>query len=329
MHRSEQLSYPTNDKERLYTFPLGYFIPMSEINHGGGGILRSTPGNSSVFRSTGNGWQAALQGEYRLPDVNWFNELLAGLEHRCISPDDSENMHGWEEKYLTLGYRSRLDIRHGRWTHLFSPVVLLHRDVSDRILQSPDPDNLDATWNRFGQIRFASRHTADVSVGYELARDYTPDGATLAWQLAAGWTGRRDELYSYPYTTAQLTGIFHVEAAFLRRFALPHKGRLMFRPSVTLLTGSGTEERLTREENDAEVKMNSYRNYERVSSTFAALTATRLQAGLQAEYRRPLIYRADGGLRLRAEVDQVIRNKSDYQMYKTGGGITFAFIVWL
>ncbi len=329
MHRSEQLSYPTNDKERLYTFPLGYFIPMSEINHGGGGILRSTPGNSSVFRSTGNGWQAALQGEYRLPDVNWFNELLAGLEHRCISPDDSENMHGWEEKYLTLGYRSRLDIRHGRWTHLFSPVVLLHRDVSDRILQSPDPDNLDATWNRFGQIRFASRHTADVSVGYELARDYTPDGATLAWQLAAGWTGRRDELYSYPYTTAQLTGIFHVEAAFLRRFALPHKGRLMFRPSVTLLTGSGTEERLTREENDAEVKMNSYRNYERVSSTFAALTATRLQAGLQAEYRRPLIYRADGGLRLRAEVEQVIRNKSDYQMYKTGGGITFAFIVWL
>ena len=103
----------------------------------------------------------------------------------------------------------------------------------------------------------------------------------------------------------------------------------MFRPSVTLLTGSGTEERLTREENDAEVKMNSYRNYERVSSTFAALTATRLQAGLQAEYRRPLIYRADGGLRLRAEVEQVIRNKSDYQMYKTGGGITFAFIVWL
>ena len=328
-HRSEQLGYPTNDKERLYTFPLGYFIPMSELNHDGGGILRSTPGNSSVFRSTGNGWQAALQGEYRLPGVSWFNELMAGLERRGISPDDSENMHGWEEKYLTLGYRSRLDIRHGRWTHLFSPAVLLHRDISDRILQSPDPDNLDATWNRFGQIRFASRHTADISAGYELARDHTPDGATLAWQLAAGWAGRRDELYSYPYTIAQLTGTFHAEAAFLRRFALPHKSRLTFRPSVTLLTGGGTEERLTRKENDAEVEMNSYRNYERVSSTFAALTATRLRAALQAEYRRPLTYRADGGLRLRAEVERIIRNKSDYQMDKTGGGITFAFVVWL
>lgn len=82
----------------------------------------------------------------------------------------------------------------------------------------------------------------------------------------------RDELYSYPYAIAQQTGVFRVEAAFLRRIALPHAGRLTLRPSVTLLTGSGTEERLTREENNAEVEMNSYRNYERVSSSFAALT---------------------------------------------------------
>lgn len=95
-------------------------------------------------------------------------------------------MYGWKEKYLTLGYRSQLDIRQGRWTHLISPAVGLRRDVNDRILQRPDPDNINATWNIFGRIRFASRHTADVAVGYELARDYTPDGATLAWQLTAG-----------------------------------------------------------------------------------------------------------------------------------------------
>lgn len=329
IRRNELLSYASNDKERLYTFPLGYFLPMSELNHGGGGMLRSTPGNSSVFRSTGNGWQAALQGEYRRAQVSWFNELQLGFERRGISPDDSENMYGWKEKYLTLGYRSQLDIRQGRWTHLISPAVGLRRDVNDRILQRPDPDNINATWNIFGRIRFASRHTADVSVGYELARDYTPDGATLAWQLAAGWTGRRDELYSYPYAIAQQTGVFRVEAAFLRRIALPHAGRLTLRPSVTLLTGSGTEERLTREENNAEVEMNSYRNYERVSSSFAALTATRLRAGLQAEYRRPLVQRLDGGLRLRAEVEQVTRNISDYQINKTGRGITLALIVWL
>lgn len=328
-HRSEQMSYISYDKERLYTFPMGYFLPMSELNDGDGGILRSTPGNSSVFRSTGNGWQVALQGEYRRAGVSWLNELQAGVERRNISPDDSENMYGWKEKYLTLGYRSRLDIRQGRWTHLLSPLVLLRRDMNDRILQRPDPDNSNATWIIFGRIRFASRHTADLSIGYELARDYTPQGATLAWQLAAGWTGRRDELYSYPYTVAQQTGIFRVEAAFLRRIALPHAGRLTLRPSVSLLTGHGTEQRIVCEKNNAEVEMNSYRNYERVSSSFAALTATRLRAGLQAEYRRLLAGRVDGGMRLGVGMEQVIRNRSDYQMDDTGTGITLALILWL
>lgn len=327
--RSELLTYNSERKERLYTCPLGYFIPMQGLNTGGEGMLRSTSGNSFMFRSTGNAWQTALQAEWHPAGWSWFNELHAGIEHRRISPDDSENTYGWKEQYFTVGYRSRLTLTHGRWTHLFTPALLLRRALSDRYLQHPDPDDFGGAWISFGILRFASRHTADASAGYELARDYTPDGATLAWQLIAGWSGRRDELYSYPFTIAQFTGTFRTEAAFVRRITLPHTASLMLRPAVALRTGSGTEERITREENDASVKMNAYRNDSRTRSVFAALTATRLRFSLQAEYRRPLVYRIDGGLRLQAGLEQVIRNNTDYQPDKTGGGVTLALIVWL
>lgn len=75
--------------------------------------------------------------------------------------------------------------------------------------------------------------------------------------------------------------------------------------------------------------MGTLRNYERVSSRFAALTATRLQLGMLMEYRRPLIDKTDGGLRIQAEIEQIIRNKTNYRTDKTGGGITFSLIVWI
>lgn len=328
-HRTELLTYGSTYKERLYTYPLGYFIPMQEINDGNTGILRSSAGNSNIFRSIGNEWQAAGQAEWLQPGWSWFNELYASFERRRLSPNDSENMHGWKEQYLTLGYRSRLSIGHGRWTHLVSPALLLKRTLSDRILQRPDPNNFNGAWVRFGLLRFASRHTADLSVSYCLARDYTPDGATQAWQLAIGWSGNREEIYSYPFTIAQLTGTIHAEAAFVCRMPLPHTAGLMLRPSVTLLTGNGTEERITREENNAAVEIKAYRNYGRVSSTFAALTTTRLGFGLQAEYRRPLAGSVDGGLRLQAYLERIAKNQTDYQLDKTGGGGMLALIVWL
>lgn len=316
-HRTESFSSGSDNNKRLYTFPSGYFIPMTEFSFGTKGTSGSSTKSTGQYRSITNGGQAALQAEWIQANRKWFNELNAGYECRSISPDYTSFLYGWKEQAITFGYHSRLAIPHGRWIHLLTPALSLQRTRSDRILQSPT------------LLRFAARHTAKVSVGYELAHDYTPDGPSRAWQLTASLMDLRDKYYSYPYTIAQLTGTIRIETAFLRHLDLPHARHLMVRPSVSLQTGYGTEEHITREENKAEVEMGTLRNYERVSSRFAALTATRLQLGMLMEYRRPLIDKTDGGLRIQAEIEQIIRNKTNYRTDKTGGGITFSLIVWI
>lgn len=329
-HRTELLAYDTDNKERLYTYPMGYYIPMGDLfGDESGGIvtrssLRSTAGNSTLFRSTGNKWQAALQAEWHGNNWSWFNELLASNQQQEDNPNESDNMRGWDGQFNSFRYYSRFSHSRGRWTHLLTPILSGQWGTSDRILQRVDESNITSAWITYATIRFASRNRADLSVQYELARDYTPSGSSLAWQASAGWQYQEEALYSYPYIVSQHTGIFRGEVAFERRLPLPSNSRLTLRPSIAIASGEGVEETIERTDNPAEAVMKSSRDYNRVSHDFAARTATRSHLCLQVEYRRPITRTLSAGIRLQAGVEQVWEQKREAQ-----GQARACLIIWL
>lgn len=328
--RNELLSYGIDYDERLYTYPMGYFIPMDDfygynnLKKTSSGMLRSSPGNSYSFRSTGNNWQTGIQAELMGNGWNWFNELNAGYQRLNDNPNDSENMQGWKERFTTIRYNSRLTLNKGRWTHLVSPALYLQLGISDRVLQHPVEYDMYAAWKTYATIRFASRNRADVSVQYEFARDYTPLGSSLAWQASAGWQYRKETLYIYPYTVSQHTGVFRGEIALQRRLTLPAASQLTFRPSIAVASGEGVEEAIERTDNPAEAVRKSSRDYNRVSHDFAARTATRSHLCLQVEYRRPITRTLSAGIRLQAAVEQIWEQKREAQ-----GQARACLIIWL
>lgn len=321
IHTSELLSYNENHKERLYTYPMGYFIPMDELTEGG--MLRSSAGNSTMFHSTGNNWQAAFQAEWCPEGWNWFNEVTAGRKNQQNNPNNTNNMLGWKERFTSFRYQSRLTRGRGRWTHLLSPELRLQWGTSDRIVQHPDPDAISSAWITFGSYHLASRQQTAIRLRYELARDYSPEGRTLAWEAAAGWYHQQEKLYSHPFTYAQNTGVFQSEIAFFRAFVVSRKARINIRPAFSLATGQGVEEEVTLALGYTDVKNNYSRSYGRVSQDFAARTATRLGLGLQTEYRRLLTNSIHAGICLQATLDKVVYNSE-----KIRGSAGVAIHVW-
>lgn len=325
-HTSELLSYPTQNSGRLFVYPMGFYIPMSEITDPGEQLRSgSATSNSTVFRSIGNRWQAALQAEWHpAAGWSWLNELSASYLHRNSNPNTTDNMLGWTEQFATLHYTGRLTRSRGRWTHLVSPRLTLQTGLADRILQRVPADDLSAAKLTFATYRQAARWQAAAHLGYELARDYTSAGPTLAWQASADWYSQREEAYAHPFTYAQQTHTFRGEVAFLRSFTLRHTDGLTLRPALSFTTGYGTEEEVTRQPISADALNKHRRSYGRVAQDYASRTATRLGFGLQAEYRHPLSHSLTAGLRLHAAMEQVTGAERE-----TGGQVVIGLFVCL
>lgn len=312
-HTSEVLPYSTNETQRLFVYPMGFYMPMAEIS------------NSYAFRSVGNRWQAALQAEWHpAAGWSWLNEVSASYLHRSSNPSYADNILGWTEQFATLSYTGRLTCSRGRWTHLVSPRLILQAGISDRILQRAPADDLSASQITFATYRQAARREAIAHLGYEVARDYTPAGPSLAWQASADWYSQREEAYAHPFTYAQQTHTFRGEVAFLRSFTLRHADGLTLRPALSFATGYGREEEVTRQPISADALNKHRRSYGRVAQDYASRTATRLGFGLQAEYRHPLSNTLTAGLRLHAAMEQVTGAERE-----TGGQVVIGLFVCL
>lgn len=62
-HRTEELTYDTDSKDKLYTFPLGYWLPMQELS------------GSFLFRSQGKRLGVSLQAETLKEHWSLFHDL--------------------------------------------------------------------------------------------------------------------------------------------------------------------------------------------------------------------------------------------------------------
>lgn len=320
-HTSELISYPT-DQNRLYTYPLGYYIPMAEISDDGN-LLRSTStANSSVLHSTGNNWKVALQAEWHPAGWNWFNELSAGYQHRRSNPNITDNRLGWMEQFGSLAYNSRLTRSRGRWTHLLSPQLSAQWGVSDRTLQYASEDDITSSLQTYATYRLAARQEIAAQLGYELARDYGTAGRPLAWQASFLWYRQQEYFYCHPFTHTQYTHQLRGEVAFVRDFTLRQASRLLLRPSLSMATGYGIEEEVSEEAASSSAVNNHKRSYSRVSQDYASRTATRLAFSLQAEYRRSISRTLTAGIRLQGGMEQVVEQES-----KAGGLLVASFFI--
>ncbi len=312
-HRTEQLSYGTNDKNRLYCFPLGYSLPMAEL------------GSSNIFRSVGNRLGVSLQAELHGGLWKGMNDLSFEIQKLIDNPNTSGNLKGWEEHLSQIRYLGRFTRNNGRWSHIISPSVNTVYSSTDRVLQSSTAD-LSVVHTTFAIYQQASRQQIASLLRYEMARDDAPDGASLSWHASLGWNKLTDEYYAYPFTIRQSTDAFVGEIAFARAFALP-KGRLHIRPSLYGVTGSGVEEEWTEEALDtpyesAEIRLSQSKR--RVAADFVARTATRLGIGAATEYRFPVRPGISTGFRLKIFLEQTTSPQ-----HRTGGGGDFSLVLWL
>lgn len=304
LHASELLTYSTDHAQRLFVYPMGFYLPMSEISNG------------YVFRSVANNWKAAFQAEWRqAAGWSWFNEVTAAYQHGKSNPSTTDNKLGWTEQTTSFQYSARLTRNRGRWTYLVHPHLAFQTGLADRILQHAPDDDLYAPQVTFATYRLASRRQAVAHLDYELARDYTPQGRSLAWQLSADWFHHREELYAHPFTYAQHTNTFRGEVAFLRTFALRHADYLTLRPSLSLSAGYGIPEEVTHLPISSEAAGNHPRSPGRITEDYTSRTATRPAAALQAEYRRQLSRTLTAGLRLQAGVEHAMKGDRE----DTGG----------
>lgn len=318
LHASELLTYSSNDAQRLFVYPMGFYLPMSEI------------GNSYTFRSVANSWKAAFQAEWQQAEGwSWFNEVTAAHQRRNSNPSTTDNLRGWTEQTAAFHYSARLTRNRGRWTHLVRPHLAFQAAFADRILQHAPDDDLNAAQVTFATYRLASRRQAVAHLDYELARDYSPQGRSLAWQLSADWSHHREELYAHPFTYARQTNTLRGEVAFLRTFALRHADCLTLRPSLSFTTGYGVPEEVSRRPLPSEAAGNHPRSPGRITADYISRTASRPAASLQAEYRRQLNRALTAGLRLHAGVERAMtgerKEKADRQ--ETGGYVMISLLV--
>lgn len=324
--RTELLSYGSANKERLYTYPLGFYLRMGDFNlPEQGGVMRSGgSGSNYVFRSTGNQWLVSAQAEWRANSLNWFNALTFSRQTQEDNPDEAGNMKGWKERFTSIEYRSRLTLPHGRWTHLVSPALLWKQGLSDRFLQHINYESLNGSWETYATYRLASRTQARAELRYEAIQDYTASADRQAWEVAAGWYRREEKFYCFPMTIAQVTTTLQGSVAYRYTFSLPRSSSLTLSPAFTFGTGYGTEESISQPAGTPKTKNQLPRSYARVSNDYAAYTATRLGLDLRAEYRRSITRTLAAGLRLYAGGEQVTGGRSEAE-----GRISAGLIVWL
>lgn len=306
-HRTELLPYSSTLKERLYTYPLGFYLNMAEFNLSEqGGIMRSGgAGSSYVFRSTGNQWLVSAQAEWKASTFGWFNTLSLSRQTQESNPDKSGNMKGWEEQFTTLEYQSRLTLPRGRWTHLFCPALLWKQGVSDRILQHINYEVLNGAWETYATYRLASRTQARAELRYEAIQDYTPLDDRQAWEVAASWYRHEEKFYCYPMTIAQTTTTLQGSVAYRYTFVLPRRARLTISPVFTFAMGYGTEEAVSQPSGTPDTESRLPRSDTRVANDYAARTATRLLPAIRAELRLPIGNALTGGFRLAGGVEQL------------------------
>lgn len=311
-HRTELLTYGSTLKERLYTYPLGFYLNMTDFNlPEQGGVMRSTgAGSNYQFRGTGNQWLLSAQAEWKVNPISWFNTLALSRQKQEDNPDKSGNMRGWEERFTALEYQSRLTISHGRWTHLISPSLLWKQGLSDRFLQHINYESLGGAWETYAMYRLASRTQARAELRYEAIQDYTPGGDRQAWEVAAGWYHHDEKFYCYPMAISQTTSTLQGTLAYRYTFLLPHSSKLTLLPSFTFQTGYGTEEDISQPAGTPQTENKLPRSYARVANDYAARTATRLLLGLGAEYRIPVAPSTSIGFRLSGGLERVTGERS-------------------
>lgn len=306
IHRTELLQYSSMIKERLYTYPLGFYLNMADFNSPEqGGVMRSTAGSNFQFRSTGNQWLAAAQAEWSTKDISWFNTLAFSRQTQEDNPDKSGNMKGWEEGFSTAEYQSRLTVSHGRWTHLVSPSLYWKQGLSDRFLQHINYESLSGAWETYATYRLASRTQARAELRYEAIQDYTPTEDRQAWIMAAGWYHHEEKFYSFPMTISQTAATLQGMLAYRYTFAFRRNSRLTLYPSFTFRTGYGTEENISQPAGTPETENKLPRSPDRAGNDYAARTAARFLPAIQVEFRTPIRRNLAGGIRLSGSVEQL------------------------
>lgn len=311
-HRTEGLYYASKQEENRYTYPMGYWSSMSESAGGQG------------FKSQGNNLGVSLQAERDQRGWHEMHDVHIEVQELNDKPNTLEQIQGWEERRHHLRYKGRVTKSRGRWTHLLSPTLAWTKTTADRVVQyyAPDPP---VSWVTLTTCRMANRQEWTGQLHYELARDYSPEGPTLAWQIAAGWNSRKEKAIHYPFTQGQYTTTFRAEAAFLRTWMPTSASHLSLRPSLYLICGGGTEERTETAGNDLDsAEIIHPRSRRRISEDFNARTATRLGTGLEATYKRGIGQGLAAGIRIRASIERTMTHKQE-----NGAAGEISLIVWI
>ena len=122
-HRTEELTYDTDSKDKLYTFPLGYWLPMQELS------------GSFLFRSQGKRLGVSLQTETLKEHWSLFHDLFYETQQLADNPNNSGNLRGWEERLHQISYQGRFTRTNKSWTHIWSPTARFNQTTANRILQ--------------------------------------------------------------------------------------------------------------------------------------------------------------------------------------------------
>ena len=314
-HRTEELTYDTDSKDKLYTFPLGYWLPMQELS------------GSFLFRSQGKRLGVSLQTETLKEHWSLFHDLSYETQQLADNPNNSGNLRGWEERLHQICYQGRFTRTNKSWTHIWSPTARFNQTTANRILQRNPTTSSSAIWTTFATYRLARQRMLSTQLSYEATKNDTSGGKASTWQMTVGWNRLENDFYIYPFTVKQYTGLFHGEIAFFRQIRLPKENKLSIRQSVYIVSGYGTEikwEKETQKDENGSAEIKLEQNMQKVNEDFIARTATRLGIGTEMEYRHPIHSALSAGFRLKGSLEQTTSPQSTL-----GGGGNFSIVIWL
>lgn len=314
-HRTEELTYDTDSKDKLYTFPLGYWLPMQELS------------GSFLFRSQGKRLGVSLQTETLKEHWSLFHDLFYETQQLADNPNNSGNLRGWEERLHQISYQGRFTRTNKSWTHIWSPTARFNQTTANRILQRNPTTSSSAIWTTFATYRLARQRMLSTQLSYEATKNDTSGEKVSTWLMTVGWNRLENDFYIYPFTVKQYTGLFHGEIAFFRQIRLPKENKLSIRPSVYIVSGYGTEikwEKETQKDENGSAEIKLEQNMQKVNEDFIARMATRLGIGTEMEYRHPIHSALSAGFRLKGSLEQTTSPQSTL-----GGGGNFSIVIWL
>ena len=157
-HRTEELTYDTDSKDKLYTFPLGYWLPMQELS------------GSFLFRSQGKRLGVSLQTETLKEHWSLFHDLFYETQQLADNPNNSGNLRGWEERLHQISYQGRFTRTNKSWTHIWSPTARFNQTTANRILQRNPTTSSSAIWTTFATYRLARQRMLSTQLSYRRQR---------------------------------------------------------------------------------------------------------------------------------------------------------------